>query len=187
MTVTAAGWGAAAVPDVTTTTAISYGLAGPIVSTIGIVPNLRVGALEVRNVEVRIEDAGGFSDAIGRCRADRDRSFAEISRAARSRGGADGAPRGSGCGRAAVCARQSGLLIGVDRDRLRVLHVMRGGPAAAGGWKAGDTICSIDGAAIPPDYATNPIASWSAGKPGRTVALGSCDGARRELTLRSFY
>jgi len=64
---------------------------------------------------------------------------------------------------------------------------MRGGPAAAAGWKAGDTICSIDGTAIPPDYSTSPLATWAIGKPGRVVRLTTCDGVARTLTLRSFY
>lgn len=186
VTVTTAGWRAAALPDVTTTTAISYGLAGPIVSTIGIVPDLRIGALDVRNVEVRIEDTGGFSDAIGvagRIGTGLLQNYRVLLDPAAGRmvlrrgAGADVPPRRS----------TSGLLVGVDRDRLRILHVMRGGPAASQVWKAGDTICSIDGVAIPSDYTTNPIAAWSAGEPGRTVMLGLCDGTRRTLTLRRFY
>lgn len=81
----------------------------------------------------------------------------------------------------------SGLLVGVARDRLKVLHVMQGGPAQAAGWKEGDMICAIDGQTIPADYPTSPLASWSAGTPGRTVTLRMCDGTERKLTLRDFY
>jgi C-terminal processing protease CtpA/Prc len=81
----------------------------------------------------------------------------------------------------------SGLLVGIEKERLKVLHVMRGGPAAASGWKDGDLICTIDGTRITSSYATSPLASWSAGKPGRIVTLGLCDGTIRPLTLRRFY
>jgi C-terminal processing protease CtpA/Prc len=64
---------------------------------------------------------------------------------------------------------------------------MRGGPAAATGWKAGDQICSIDGTPVGSSYSTNPIARWSIGSPGRVVALGMCGGGIRDLTLEHFY
>ena len=81
----------------------------------------------------------------------------------------------------------SGLLLGLDGDHLRVIHVMRNSPAAETGWKAGDTICAIDDKPIPTDYPDNALSSWSVGTPGRTVALKLCDGATRKLTLRQFY
>ena len=79
------------------------------------------------------------------------------------------------------------VLLGLDQGRLRVVHVMRGGPAAAAGWKRGDLICRIDGQPIPGDYPDSPLANWSTGAPGRIVSLGMCDGTVRTLTLRQFY
>src|SRR3546814_18101375 len=73
----------------------------------------------------------------------------------------------------------SGLLVRADGRRLDVLHVMRGSPAAATGWQGGEAICSIDGKAIPQDYRRSAIASWSVGRPGRTVALGLRSEERR--------
>jgi len=81
----------------------------------------------------------------------------------------------------------SGLLVGLERDRLKVLHVMRGGPAAAAGWQPGDTICRVDGQPITADYPTSALAKWSIGAPGTAVRLGLCDGTVRTLTLRQFY
>jgi len=82
----------------------------------------------------------------------------------------------------------SGLLVAANNGRLTVLHVMRGGPADTGAWRSGDMICSIDGRPVPQDYAGSATASWSIGTPGRTVALGLCDGrGTRALTLRQFY
>ncbi len=73
-----------------------------------------------------------------------------------------------------------------DGDRLNVVHVMRGGPAADTGWRTGDMICSVDGTTIGhvPGEAT---LSWPIGPAGRTVQLGLCDGRNRALTLRDFY
>jgi C-terminal processing protease CtpA/Prc len=81
----------------------------------------------------------------------------------------------------------SGLLVGLERDRLKVLHVMRGGPAAAVGWKPGETICRINGQPITADYPTSALAKWAIGAPGTAVRLDLCDGTVRTLILRRFY
>jgi hypothetical protein len=185
VTVTAAGWKAAAL-SVPSTTAISFGLAGAAVSGLAIVPDLRVGAMLARSVEVRVEPANGFSQSVGaagrigsgflqnyRVLLDPGARRMVLSRGPK----ADTGPLRS----------TSGLLLGVEKDRLKVLHVMRGGPAAASGWKDGDMICAIDGTPIAADYAIKPIAAWSIGAPGRVVELGLCDGTSRALTLSRFY
>ena len=186
VTVTAAGWQAANLTALRTTSAISFGLAGPAVSGLAIVPEISVGEMVAREAEVRIEPADGFSQAIGtagrigsgflqnyRVLLDPGARRMVLSRGPK----ADLPPPRS----------TSGLLIGIEKDRLKVLHVMRGGPAAAAGWKDGDLICSIDGVPIAADYATSPIAAWSAGAPGRIVTLGLCDGTVRRLELTHFY
>ncbi len=186
ITVTQAGWAAAQLTKLPTTTTIAFGLAGAAVSGLAIVPAIRLGRLTARSVEVRIEPPGGFSQSIGT--AGRIGSgFLQAYRVLLdpSAGRMILAP-GPKAGIAPLRST-SGLLVGVERDRLKILHVMRGGPAAAGGWKAGDTICRIDGVAIPADYPTSPIATWAVGKPGRVVRLATCDGAVRTLTLRTFY
>jgi len=185
VTVTTAGWKAAAL-TVPSTTAISFGLAGPAVSGLAIVPNLRIGDMLARSVEVRVEPAGGFSQSVGA--AGRIGSgFLQNYRVLLDPGArrmvlgrgpkADTPPLRS----------TSGLLIGLEKDRLKVLHVMRGGPAASSGWKDGDLICTVDGTPVAADYSTSPIASWSAGTPGRIVTLGLCDGTIRTLELKRFY
>lgn len=186
ITVTSSGWREARLPGVRTTTAISFGLAGSVVSTIGIVPQLSVGQLVARNVEVRAEPVGGFSEAIGaagRIGSGFLQNYRVLLDPAAGRmvlspeAGAGEPPLRS----------TSGLLVGVEPDRLRVLHVMRGGPAAAAGWRDGDMICTIDGQPITRDYGASPLASWSADNPGRVIALGMCDGTARKLTLADFY
>lgn len=186
VTVTAAGWANSAIPGVRTTTTISFGLAGTVTSAIGIVPRLAVGELVARNVEVRVEPKGGFSETIevaGRIGSGFLQNYRVLldptaGRMILSPGPAADQP---------PLRSTSGLLVGIDRDRLRVLHVMRGGPAEAAGWKAGEMICAVDGQPIRRDYGTSPLAGWSAGVPGRVVALRLCDGTERPLTLRSFY
>jgi hypothetical protein len=185
VTVTAAGWKAAAL-TVPSTTAISFGLAGPAVSGLAIVPELRVGELTARSTEVRIEPADGFSQAIGA--AGRIGSgFLQNYRVLLDPGARRMVFSRSGNADTPPLRSTSGLLVGIEKERLKVLHVMRGGPAAASGWKDGDLICTIDGTRITSSYATSPLASWSAGKPGRIVTLGLCDGTIRPLTLRRFY
>jgi len=186
ITVTAAEWQAANLKALRTTSAIAFGLAGPAVSGLAIVPEIRVGEMVAREAEVRIEPADGFSQAIGtagrigsgflqnyRVLLDPGAQRMVLSRGPK----ADLPPPRS----------TSGLLIGIEKDRLKVLHVMRGGPAAASGWNDGDLICTIDGTPVTSSYSTTPIASWTAGMPGRVVTLGLCDGTIRKLELTHFY
>ncbi len=186
VTVTAGGWANARLPGIRTTTAISFGLAGAVTSTIGIVPTLRLGELTARNVEIRVEPAGGFSDSIeaaGRIGSGFLQNYRVLLDPTAGRMILSPVPHAD----QPPVRSTSGLLVGVARDRLKVLHVMHGGPAQAAGWKEGDMICAIDGQTIPADYPTSPLASWSAGTPGRTVTLRMCDGTERKLTLRDFY
>lgn len=186
VTVTAGGWANARLPGIRTTTAISFGLAGAATSTIGIVPTLRLGELTARNVEIRVEPAGGFSDSIeaaGRIGSGFLQNYRVLLDPTAGRMILSPVPHAD----QPPVRSTSGLLVGVARDRLKVLHVMQGGPAQAAGWKEGDMICAIDGQTIPADYPTSPLASWSAGTPGRTVTLRMCDGTERKLTLRDFY
>lgn len=188
ITLGAAAWASAgaATRAVPTTTTVSFGLAGPVVSELAIVPRLLVGRVAARDVELRIEPAGGFSDTIGV--AGRIGSgFLQRYRVLLD-------PRAGHMllralpGAAPVARSTSGLLLGLASDRLKVLHVMRGGPAAAAGWREGDTICAVDGVPIGPGYATDPLARWATGTPGRAVRLTRCDGAgERVLVLRRFY
>jgi len=169
-----------------TTTAISFGLAGAVTSTIGVAPELRLGELTARTVELRIEPVGGFSETIGvagRIGSGFLQNYRVLLDPTAGRMVLSPGPHAD----KPPLRSTSGLLVGVDRDRLRILHVMRGGPAEQAGWRIGETICRIDGQPIPRDYATSALATWSAGMPGRTVRLGLCDGSERTLTLRHFY
>jgi hypothetical protein len=194
ITVAASAWRDVAPPGVVTTSAVSYGLAGPTVSEMAIVPDVRVGGNAGRDAEVRIEPQGGFSDMIGvagrigsgflqRYRVLLDPKAGQMILEPGT--DADDPPLRS----------TSGLLIGIEPaapsarlpTRLKVLHVMKGSPAATAGWHDGEQICTIDGQPIPDDYAASPLAHWSVGTPGRVVRLGLCGGVTRALTLARFY
>lgn len=186
VTVTEAGWRRAPFQQLPTTTAISFGLGGAVISRLAIVPTLGLGALQAHQVEVRIEPADGFSQSI-RAAGRIGSGFLENYRVLLDPGaGRMVFQPGPGANRPPLRST-SGLLLGVEPDRLKVLHVMAGGPAASGGWKAGDAICSVDGQLVPADYQTNSMASWSVKPAGTVVRLGLCDGTTRELTLRDFY
>jgi hypothetical protein len=184
VTFSAATWRHLASPARVTTT-LSYGIGGMSVTELAIDPALPLGPLPAQATEVAIEPDGGFSQGAGvggrigngllqRYHVLLDPGAGQMVLAPGRLAGAQ-PPRST-----------SGLLLRRDGDRLNVIHVMRGGPAAAAGWRAGETICSVDGAIIghvPGEAAL----SWPIGPPGRTVRLGLCDGPTRALTLRNFY
>lgn len=186
ITVSASAWRTAAPAGVRTTTAVSFGLAGPTVNTMAILSDVRLGDNAGRDAEIRVEPAGGFSDTIGVAGRIGSGFLQRYRVLLDPRAGhmvlspgpdADTPPLRS----------TSGLLVGIEPSRLKVLHVMKGSPAQTQGWRDGDVICTIDGQAIARDYPSSPLARWSIGTPGRVVKLGLCDGATRALTLRDFY
>jgi hypothetical protein len=179
-------WAASAAPPGVTTTAIAYGLAGPLITDLTIAPELSIGELTARQVEIRIEPRGGYSRKIG--------VAGRIGNGLLSRYRVLIDPRAGHAIFAPTSATDkapmkstSGLQTATEPTQLRVLHVMRGSPAEAGGWRAGDAICSVDAEAIGAGYDQSKLANWSIGTPGRTVTLGLCDGTARMLTLREFY
>ncbi len=183
VTLGAASWARTTLGPPATST-ISYGLAGAVETGLTIVPRVALGNPVARDVEVRIEPAGGFSDTIGV--AGRIGSgFLQRYRVLLDPGA--GHMLLSETGAAAVERSTSGLLLAFAADRLRVLHVMRNSPAAAAGWKTGETICAVDGAPVTRASLATPAGQWPTGTAGRRVALTLCDGTQRTLTLRAFY
>lgn len=187
LTVSKEAWRTTRLPDVGLTSAYAVGLAGPIETDLVVLPQVRLGATPARNVEVRIEPLRGYSTLTGtagrvgngflqRYRVLLDPKARRMVLAPGKE--ADRMPLKS----------TSGLLLSYEGKALRVLHVMRGSPAATDGWRAGEQICAIDGAKLPDDYRTSALGQWPAGTPGRTVRLGLCNGGPdRTLTLAAFY
>ena len=185
LTVTEAGWRASGVAS-PTTSALSYGVAGPVTTGLAVAPAATVGDTVSGAVEVRIEAADGFSHAVGA--AGRIGSgFLQDYRVLLDPG-AGRMVLSRRAGNVVAPARStSGLLLSAASDRLRVVHVMRGGPAATAGWRAGEDICAVDGRAIGHDDPARPVAAWTTGAPGTTVTLTTCGGETRRLVLRQFY
>ena len=155
-------------------------------STLTIVPMITIGEQAIRSVETRIEPANGFSETIGvagRIGSGLLQNYRVLLDPAAGRMVLKPGPDAN----RPPLRSTSGLLVGLERDRLKVLHVMRGGPAATAGWQVGDLICRIDGQPIGADYPTIALAKWSIGTPGTIVRLGLCDGTVRSLTLKRFY
>jgi hypothetical protein len=186
ITFSSEAWSTARLIPRARTSTISFGLGGAIVTDLAILDELATGTLTASNVEVQLEPARGFSQAMGmagrigsgflqnyRVLLDPKAGHMVLKPGAR----ADLPPLRS----------TSGLLVVAEQDRLRVLHVMRGSPAALAAWRDGDLICMVDGTPIPQDYAGSAIATWSIGDSGRAVAFDMCDGSKRRLTLRHFY
>ncbi|WP_395670486.1 aspartyl protease family protein [Phenylobacterium sp.] len=82
---------------------------------------------------------------------------------------------------------RAGLSVVAEGDHLRVTHVARASPAAAGGWQVGDAIIAVDGQPITRGYAESALFQWANGAPGRVVVLTLADGARRRLELADYY
>ncbi len=186
ITLSSEAWRGAGIARPATTTTISYSVAGPVTAELTVLPAVRVGEALLHDAETKIEANRAFSAQMGA--AGRiGLGFLQRYRVLLDPGAGRMVLAPAGDVDRPPLRSTSGLLLGLDRDRLRVLHVMRGGPAATTGWKAGDEICSVDGIAITADYASAPIANWSVGQPGRIVRLGICGGATRSLTLEQFY
>lgn len=182
VTLRRAVWNALPEAKAPTTSTIAYGIGGASVVDLAIVPTINSGTLTARTVETRIEPDTGYTRAIGmngrigsgflagyRVLLDPGAGRMVLSPGKN----ADTPPLRS----------TSGLVLRAEADRLNVLHVMRGGPAEADGWRAGDQICRVDDAAIAPEAPLR----WPIDRPGKTVRLGLCNGTTRILTLRNFY
>jgi hypothetical protein len=181
VTLSRAAWLSAGYRGARLTTTLGYGLGGEVVSEAAVVPDFALAGAAPPETELRIEGEGGFSAAAGA--AGRIGSGLLARYRVLLDPGAGRMVLQPGKTFAAPALRStSGLLLGLEGEHLRVLHVMRGSPAAEGGWRAGETICQADGAPV----AARPV-DWPAGSPGRTVALTLCNGVARRLTLARFY
>jgi hypothetical protein len=186
ITLSGAAWQATGLTPPAMTTAMAFGLGGPVITDLAVLPELRIGGLVASDVEVRIERGDGFLDqvgAAGRIGTGLLQRYRVLLDPAAGRMVLAPGPTAD----APPLRSTSGLLVRSDGLRLDVVHVMRNSPAAAGGWHDGEAICKIDGEPIPADYRHSAMAGWSVGAPGRTVALSLCGGGTRMLTLARFY
>jgi hypothetical protein len=185
LTLSRAAWASTGYRGAKITTTLGWGMGGAVVTDTLVVPSLTLAGLRVTETELRVEGDGGFSAAVGaagrlgtglllRYRVLLD---PRAGRMVLQPGKAAAVP---------VPRSTSGLLVQFTGTALRVLHVMRGSPAAAGEWRAGDEICAADGVPVAEDVSDG-LAEWTVGAPGRTVRLTLCGGRERSLTLARFY
>jgi hypothetical protein len=186
LTLSRAAWASTGPNGARVTTTLGWGMGGAVVSDTLVLPAFSLAGTPPVEAELRVEDEGGFSATVGaagrlgtglllRYRVLLD---PRAGRMVLQPGRAAAAP---------VARSTSGLLLAFTGSALRVVHVMRGSPAEAGGWKAGEQICTADGMAVADQVKRDGMVEWSVGAPGRTVRLGLCDGTERSLTLRRFY
>jgi hypothetical protein len=82
---------------------------------------------------------------------------------------------------------RSGLNVTPAGDRLKVLLVAPGSPAAQSGWKEGDEITAINGQKVSSAYPGSPLSWWAEGPAGTEVTLSLADGSTRKLTLKDYF
>ncbi|MDV3459323.1 aspartyl protease family protein [Sphingomonas sp. HF-S4] len=167
------------------TTTLGWGMGGPVVTDTLVIPSLALAGMAPHEAELRIEGEGGFSASVGAAGRLGSGLLERYRVLLDPRAGRMVLQPGKTIA-AKVPRSTSGLLIEFTGSALRVVHVMRGSPAAAGAWQAGDTICAADGIAVAEDVRDGTV-EWSVGPPGRTVMLKLCDGSERSLTLADFY
>lgn len=185
LTLSRSAWASTGVRDMRVTTTLGWGMGGPVVTDTLVVPSFSLAGMAPVEAELRIEGEGGFSASVGAA------GRLGTGMLLRYRVLLD--PRAGrmilapGAAQAVLVPRStSGLLVELADSALRVVHVMRGSPAAAGGWKSGDLICAADGMPVAEDVKDG-LVEWTTGVAGRTVRVTLCDGGERSLTLARFY
>ncbi len=179
-------WRAAGMKGARVTSTIAFGAGGIVDAGLAVTDAVTLGGRSTGPIELRIENDGGFTKQVrvaGRIGTGlllRYRVLLDPTAGLMVVAPNPDAPP-------PPLKSTSGLLLGYDRARLRVLHVMAGGPAAKTGWKANELICTVDGQpiALTPEGAVD--VRWGTAAPGRVVKLALCDGAERSLTLANFY
>ncbi|WP_294260497.1 aspartyl protease family protein [uncultured Sphingomonas sp.] len=186
LTLSRTGWAGLRAKPAATTSAVAFGLGGAIETDLAVLPSVRFGSVGPVAIETRIEPKGGFSDQTGTIGRLGNGLFQRYRVLMDARAG-HMILSPTATAKDAPVRSTSGLLVGYDSGRLSVLHVMRGSPAAAAGWKAREQICTVDGTPVPPPTGGSVDTGWSAGAPGRVLRFGMCDGTERRLTLKNFY
>src|SRR3569623_208920 len=171
VTLSAAAWRTLASPAPVTTT-LSYGIGGMSVTELALDPALPLGPLPAQPTEVASEPDGGYSQSAGVSgrigNGLLQRFYVLLDPGAGQMVLAPGRLAGAQPPRST-----SGLLLRRDGDRLNVVHVLRGGPAAGCVGGRGYLICCVDGA-ISGGGRGYACLSGPIGPAGRTVLLGLC-------------
>lgn len=185
LTLSRTAWASIGYRDARITTTLGWGMGGAVVTDTLIVPSFSFAGLAPREAETRIEGDGGFSAMVGAA-GRLGTGLLQRYRVLLDPKAGRMILQPSKTVAAPVIRSTSGLLVEFIGTALRVVHVMRGSPAAAGGWKAGEQICAADDIPVVEDVRDGAV-EWTIGAPGRTVRIALCDGGERRLTLADFY
>lgn len=74
-----------------------------------------------------------------------------------------------------------------EGDRLRVVHVAAGSPAAVAGWREEEEIVAVNGVPVDDAYYRDGRDLWRYAAPGTEVSLDLAGGERRLLRLADYY
>jgi membrane-associated protease RseP (regulator of RpoE activity) len=80
-----------------------------------------------------------------------------------------------------------GMRLELAGNALKVVYVSPDGPAAAAGWKQGDTITAIDGMKVSPDFYRSRYASFTRLAAGTRLDLVRGDGTHLPVVLTDFF
>ncbi len=119
------------------TTTMSHGLAGPVVTELAVLPEVKIGALTARNVAINVERTGGYSSRIGvagRIGSGLLKRYLILLDPTAGHMILSPGPEAD----LPPVRSTSGLLVEAQGGALVVLHVMKGGPGEAAGWRAGE-------------------------------------------------
>ena len=186
LTLTQQAWAAARPAGARVTTTLGYGAGGAVVSEAAILPAIVLGGGSTGETEVRIEARGGFSQTAGTAGRIGTGLLLRYRVLLDPRAGRMILRRDPAAALPPLRST-SGLLLNYARGTLEILHVMRGSPAEAAGWKQGERICDADGVPVREDVEADGKVDWSVGAPGRIVRLRDCDGREKPIALRVFY
>lgn len=186
LTLTHQAWLAARPPATRVTTTLGYGAGGALISEAAILPGIVLAGRSTGETEVRIDAAGGFSQAAGTAGRIGTGLLMRYRVLLDPRAGRMVLRRDPAAALPPLRST-SGFLLDYAEGALHILHVMRGSPAEQAGWKAGERICTADGVPVREDVEDDGRVEWTIAPPGRTVRLADCEGRERPITLRIFY
>lgn len=170
-----------------TTTSLGYGAGGAIVQELAILPRINIGMVESGPSEVRIESPNGYSKRTGTA-GRLGTGFLRQYRVLLDARAGHMILRPNSGPPANPVRSTSGLLLSYHPGKLEVLHVMRGSPAEQAGWRQGEQICSVQGAAVEQSIGSDGTIAWTVGPPGQRIQLQECGSKQaRDITLRYFY
>jgi hypothetical protein len=82
---------------------------------------------------------------------------------------------------------RSGIQLVLEGNELSVVHVSKGSPAAAAGWRVDERVVAVNGRQVDATYYDADLYGWQYGAPGTAATLRLQDGSERRLILQDYY